>query len=233
MDKIIVYFVLFLVAVIPVIILGYYVNKYDTNKEPIKMLVKLFIYGTIIVLPCFFMELNLITVVDVMRFNPNITFFVSNYIVIALSEELWKCIALFFAGYHSKYFDEVYDGILYGAFVALGFACVENIAYVFSYGIETGLARAFLAVPSHVCNGIIMGYFLSLAKKSHKKKDKLKEIQYILLSFIVPTIVHGTYDLLASLETSISYVILAIIVIIIVIVSTNIIQTVSRKKEAI
>ena len=233
MDKVIVYSVLFLVAVIPVILLGYYVNKYDANKEPVRMLVKLFIYGTIIVLPCFFMELNLITAVDMMRFNPNISFFISNYIVIALSEELWKWVALFLASYHSKYFDEFYDGIVYGAFVALGFACIENIAYVFSYGFETGLARAFLAVPSHVCNGIIMGYFLSLAKKCAKKKNKLGQIGYLVLSFVVPTIVHGTYDLLASFGTSISYVILGIIVIAIVTVSTNIIQTVSSKKEAI
>ena len=233
MKDIVFYSILFLVAVIPIIILGYYVNKHDQNKEPVKILIKLFIYGSIIVVPCFFLEVNLVTLLDLARLNPNITFFLSNFVVIAFSEELWKWFAFTLGGYNIADFDEVYDGLLYGAFVALGFACVENIAYVFNYGIETGLARAFLAVPSHVCNGIIMGYFLAKAKKMQKKGEKLKEIMYFLISLIVPTVMHGLYDLLASVETNLAYMFLAVMVVVIAIITKNIINNISKKKEAI
>ena len=39
-----------------------------------------------------------------------------------------------------------------------------------------------------------MGYYLSVAKVYKHKKDKKKEKKYILLSILVPTILHGIYD---------------------------------------
>ena len=54
--------------------------------------------------------------------------------------------------------------IVYASFVALGFACFENILYVSDSGIVTGLIRAVTAVPGHVCDGILMGSYLALAK---------------------------------------------------------------------
>jgi hypothetical protein len=58
-----------------------------------------------------------------------------------------------------SYFSQKFDGIVYAVFVSMGFAAIENIMYVFDYGYQTGLVRAFTAVPGiSVCypDGILL-----------------------------------------------------------------------------
>ena len=77
-----------------------------------------------------------------------------------------------------------YDIVVYAVFVALGFAAFENILYVFDLqSIQVGIFRGLLAIPGHVCDGIAMGYYLSLAKyheqkgnKQEEKRNKIKSI---------------------------------------------------------
>ena len=78
-----------------------------------------------------------------------------------------------------KNFDEYMDGIVYASFIGLGFACVENIMYVFSAsaesfqtGIGTSITRALLSVPAHFLFGVVLGYFLSLAKFQKEKRNQ-------------------------------------------------------------
>lgn len=47
----------------------------------------------------------------------------------------------------------------------------------------------FTAVPAHATFGILMGYFLGLAKFSHNRGLLLS-----LIALAVPTIFHGAYD---------------------------------------
>ena len=102
-------------------------------------------------------------------------------------------------GYKNKEFDEIYDIIIYSVFVALGFAAFENILYVLGNetieaSITTGVLRAILAVPGHACDGLFMGYYLSLAKISELQNQKEESKKYLLKSWLIPTILHGTYD---------------------------------------
>ena len=102
-------------------------------------------------------------------------------------------------GYKNKEFDEIYDIIIYSVFVALGFAAFENILYVLGNetieaSITTGVLRAILAVPGHACDGLFMGYYLSLAKISELQNQKEESKKYLLKSLLIPTILHGTYD---------------------------------------
>ena len=84
--------------------------------------------------------------------------------------------------------------IVYSAFVALGFACIENILYVVSSGFLTGMIRALLAVPSHACDGVLMGYYLGLAKQSEINNRKDLKQKNIFLSIFIPVLLHGFYD---------------------------------------
>ena len=84
----------------------------------------------------------------------------------------------------------------YSTFVSLGFACFENILYVFSEGFGVAVQRAFLAVPGHACDGMFMGYFLGLSKMGLLYGDKKKQKTNLILSLVVPTISHGIYDYL-------------------------------------
>ena len=61
----------------------------------------------------------------------------------------------------------------------------------------TGIVRAFTSIPGHACDGIIMGYFLGVAKSYQMKGDHLAEKRNLVLSILVPTIVsHGLFDYL-------------------------------------
>ncbi len=105
-------------------------------------------------------------------------------------EEAIKFLFLFLLIWSNRNFNEPLDGIVYGVFVSLGFAWVENIIYVthpILGGYDTALSRALLSVPGHGLFGVLMGYHLGLAKFWGRKR----EIGY---AFFMPYIVHGLYN---------------------------------------
>ena len=186
------------VSILPVILLGMYVYNADKNKEPLNLLTQLFLSGVVaailtLIISQFtskifpilgrnYTELNLI----------QLAFYV--FIGISLIEEFFKWIFLYNISYNDKAFDELFDTIVYGVFVALGFACFENLMYVYQHGIEIGLLRAISAVPGHACDGVFMGYYLGLAKLcAINGKNNLK-IKNLIYSLLVPIIMHGIYD---------------------------------------
>jgi RsiW-degrading membrane proteinase PrsW (M82 family) len=91
--------------------------------------------------------------------------------------------------WNDKNFDEYFDGIVYASFISLGFATVENIMYVLPGGLSVGIMRALLSVPGHFFFGIIMGYFLSLAKFNKSKRGR-----YIFLGLLFAILGHGMFD---------------------------------------
>ena len=187
-------------ATTPVIIILLYVYNKDKNKEPLILLIKLFLSGflacvlTLIASSLFdflpFMDRTKegITIIDT---------FLYAFIGVALIEELCKWIMVMLLGYNQNEFDEVYDILIYSVFVSLGFAFIENIVYVTQIqSVRTALVRALSAVPSHACDAVFMGYFLSIAKQKYLIKDIKGEKKYIILSVAIPTILHGIYDFL-------------------------------------
>lgn len=191
------YIFLFILSVLPVIILGKYVYNKDRNKEPKKVLTKLFLFGicsviiTLLltnVLEIFFPFLKL--EMEDLDFTHK---FIYIFIGVALIEELSKFIFAY-TMFKSKHFDEFFDMIVYATFVSLGFACFENILYVFEQGAFVGIIRALLSVPGHACYGVFMGYYLSIAKLNiiNDRKDLFKK--NLLKSLLIPTMLHGIYD---------------------------------------
>lgn len=181
-----------LVAVAPVVILLLYFYYRDKReKEPLKLLAKAFLGGV----------LSAAAVITLHYFlqpwYPEFNHILADslftaFVQAAFSEELFKFIFLILFIWRVKQFDEYYDGILYAVFVALGFACIENIMYVYSQGIEVGIGRAFLAVPGHALDGVIMGYYFSLAKFVPEKR-----MSYLAKSLFVAVLTHGIWDFLA------------------------------------
>lgn len=86
-------------------------------------------------------------------------------------------------------FDEPFDGIVYGVAVSLGFATIENIFYLIANGIEHAMTRALLPVSSHALFGVIMGFYFGKAKFSEGNKAI-----WLILSLVLPFILHGFYD---------------------------------------
>lgn len=183
------YLILLSIAILPVaglLIFIYFQDKYQ--KEPIKSLLKAFFGGWLAVV----MDIGLVTTIDYsighFPILPN-TVFYDSFLTAAIPEELCKFLIFMIFIWRDKNFDEYFDGIVYASFIGLGFACVENIEYVFIYGFGTGVSRALFAVPGHFLFGVLMGYFLSLAKFTPEKRKK-----YIFLGLLFAIIAHGLYD---------------------------------------
>lgn len=183
--------ILLALSIIPVILLMIFIYRKDKyEKEPVKMLVKAFLGGivsVIIVFPIVYLFNSI--------YYTESTFYLA-FVEAGIPEETAKFLMLYLIIWKNKNFNEYMDGIVYAAFVGLGFACVENIMYVFSAagesfgtGVSTSITRALLSVPAHFLFGIIMGYFFSLAKFNNGHK-----VKYLLTGLLLAILAHGLFD---------------------------------------
>lgn len=130
----------------------------------------------------------------------NILFY---FLVVALAEEWAKYFLLKRSTWNAPSFNCRFDGVVYAAFVSLGFALAENVGYVLQYGMGTALLRAVTAVPGHACFGIFMGAFYGAAKQyEHYNIEQSRT--YRILALVVPTLLHGTYDYIATQDEGLS-----------------------------
>ncbi len=110
-------------------------------------------------------------------------------LVIGVIEELAKMIPFLVVVIHFKEFDEPIDGIIYGSFIALGFAAVENIQYLhFVTGLEAW-ARGFAGPVIHIVFASIWGYYIGKAYLCRKYLGRT-----ILAALAFTAILHGIYD---------------------------------------
>ena len=109
----------------------------------------------------------------------------------------------------------------------MGFAAFENVGYVLIYGFETGILRAITAVPMHAVFGVFMGiYYAGTKLYRHNKR-------YKVLSVLVPMLIHGTYDFIASLNMEYSILIFIGFLVIIYASANSIINKSSRNDRYI
>ena len=195
------------IAVLPVLVLAFVVYRQDKyDKEPLGKLVKAFLFGALAIVPAVVMESILV------RFTPPYPILSGAYtgfVVAGCSEELFKLLFLYWAVWKSAEFNEYFDGIVYACFVSLGFACFENLSYVlaqdsFGNAMVTGSVRAVLSVPGHFLFGMMMGYYFSLAKFGDQNDTARRRKQCLWLAFLVPMLLHGTFDALLMIPESMS-----------------------------
>ena len=161
-------------GLLPAVLLLFYIYKMDRiEKEPKGLLVGLFFLGVGATIPTMIVELLLSVVNNGLFFGQYITQyeytfvdgkvylyeFVHNFFGIALVEEGFKWLFMFLLTRKSKNFNCLFDGVVYATFVSLGFAAAENVMYVFTGGLVTGLARMVTAVPGHCAFAVVMGTF--------------------------------------------------------------------------
>lgn len=185
--------ILIIVSVLPVFLLMtyfYYRDKFE--KEPLKVLLKAFSAGAFSTIPAIIFAFLMMSAFSLTGKESAVyQSFINSFPEAAITEEFSKFALLYIFIWNDKNFNERYDGILYAVFVALGFAFVENIIYVFQNGVALGISRGLLAVPLHALCGVIMGYYFSLAKfnPARRKTNLLKAIAGAVM-------VHGLYDLI-------------------------------------
>ena len=210
---------IFLVAIAPAAALIIYFYKKDKyEKEPLKLLGKAFFAGVAATFFAMFIGGLLLPFVSSINMPALRIFFIS-FLVAGLVEEGFKFSALRLIIYNNEEFNEPYDGILYSVMVSLGFAALENILYVMSayfklgfLGLaQVGISRALFAVPAHALFGVIMGYYLGLAKFS---KDKTLERKYMYQGLGLAVLLHGLYDFFVFTSTVLGVVYVIVLLII-------------------
>jgi len=228
---------LLFIAILPVLLILLFVYNKDKKKEPLFLLLQLFLLG---IVSCFivillskalgflpFMQGDL----DDKRFFDIILY---SFLGVALIEEFCKWLMLYLKGYNNKEFDELYDIIVYAVFVSLGFAFFENLIYIFSsQALRTAIVRALSSVPGHACDAIFMGYYLTIAKEHSYNKRKDLEKKNILLSIVVPTLLHGFYDFCLMSNINALLIVFFIFIIFLYIISLKKLKEISNNNRTI
>lgn len=188
-------FILLTVAIAPGLALfSYFYLRNEMKTEPRKTLLQSFVYGAAITFPILFIQYVLTE--EGVFLNP----FVQHVLFTSVLEEFFKWFLLYLAIYHHVEFDDPYDGILYGASISLGFATVENILYLLSFGVDTAFMRALLPVSSHALFGVVMGYYLGKSKFTERTR------KYLWLAFLAPVLLHIMYNGILMLQDAWLYV---------------------------
>jgi len=162
----------------------YMKDKY--NREPRKLLVISFLLGMLATVPAFLIE-QTGEMFLLSGTSTELTLLFA-FVVVGCSEEGSKFFMLRVFAYRKKEFDEPFDGIIYSVMVAMGFATLENINYVYHYGVGNAFVRMFTAVPMHAVCGIVMGYYAGLAKFRRNSSDLLGR------GWLIAVFFHGAYD---------------------------------------
>ncbi len=224
-----------LIALIPSLLLCTYIYEKDrVEKEPVILLLILFVAGVVAYIPALFAEQFMVGAVDKMfassiEYNlAGVAKYTSNgaklshfamcaFVGVALVEETIKWIVVFLITNRSKQFNCLFDGVVYSTFVSLGFATFENVRYALIDGWDTLLIRAITSVPGHLCFGIFMGicYTTWRAYSETRKQEKIWIEQgkiekskfkmnglWLVLSYILPILVHGIYSYTSSFNTN-------------------------------
>lgn len=216
--------ILLFLAVLPTIILGYFIYTNDKiEKEPTPLLVKLALGGvgsvvlTLIISFAMGVVFPFFSMSDTTTLNP-ISLAIYVFIGIALIEEFSKWLFIYSIAWKNKAFNHVYDAIVYSVFVSLGFATIENILYVFGNdtffeALKVAIMRMILSVPGHAFYGVMMGYYIGLAKLTHVNNIQDKSKKYLILSILVPTTFHFLFDYLLMLNYEFSFTLFLIFVV--------------------
>lgn len=193
-------------AVVPSLLLLWYIYARDKNPEPRGLLIRTFLWGAFICVPVVPVAMALEGMGQGFTGDMWSDALVKAFLGAAIPEEFFKFLVLRWYVWRKSHFDEPLDGVVYGATASLGFATLENILYVGSGGLETAVLRAVTAVPCHAFAGVVMGAFLGRARFA--EGGQRSALMWMGLGSAI--LLHGAYD--AFLFTGSGFAVLALVV---------------------
>ena len=222
---------LMLAAVLPSIMLIVYIYRKDrVEKEPIGMLMGLFLLGALTTVSAFILEVAGEAVLGF--FFPEesmLSVAIQYFLIVALAEESGKYLVLKKRTWRSPEFNYTFDAVVYAVFVSLGFATAENILYIVSYqDMITAITRALLAVPSHAIDAVFMGSFFGVAKYRADMGDVRGRDLDLRLALLVPVLTHGFYDFCLSVDDTVFGYLFLLYEVVITIVAIRQVRRLSR-----
>lgn len=194
--------IVLIAALLPCVVLGYYIFAKDhVEKEPAGLLVKLFLLGCLSTVMAIVLETLGMRVLAALGLTGTLLIVVENFLVVGLAEEFSKRFMLRIGSWKDPAFNYLFDGVVYGVFVALGFAGLENIGYIMGFGLEVAPIRGLAAIPLHAICGMFMGHFYGLEKAYTLAGFTMVARRARFLSLFIPVLIHGFYDFAASMQT--------------------------------
>ena len=190
-------------AIIPAVVLLIKVYQADRlEKEPVSLILSLVFFGVLSTAIAMVLEQVGTAVLGNYLPEGSVAYNAVLYFgIVAFSEEGAKYLLLKKRTWRDINFNCQFDGVVYGVSVSLGFALWENLGYVAMYGFGTALVRAVTAVPGHACFGVFMGTFYGLARRYENYGEPGRSRLFRWLAVIVPALLHGGYDFIASTES--------------------------------
>jgi len=181
-------------ALLPAVVLMVLIYRLDrVEREPIGLLLALAAAGAFACIPASLIESFLMAFVQRAVSGETLAF-VEAFFVVALAEEGCKLFFLKKLSWRSPAFDYRFDGIVYAVAVSLGFAALENVMYISSFGLELAVSRGLLAVPGHMTFSVFMGLAYGDAKQFEADGDEANRRGSMRRALLVPMLLHGFYD---------------------------------------
>ncbi|MCX6583240.1 MAG: PrsW family glutamic-type intramembrane protease [Candidatus Aminicenantes bacterium] len=200
---------LLILALFPGIVLLYIILFMDRNeKEPLGLVLTTMLLGALSLIPTAILE-KALGALPIYGGGIISKAIMISFVQVAWVEELAKLTAVFIVAWRNKNFNEENDGIVYMGASALGFAMLENVFYVLSYGFSVGIMRSITAMPLHCFTGVLMGYYVGRAKFAATGNERKRNL---LKGFFLAYFLHGLYDALIFTQTPAALLILPIVV---------------------
>jgi len=217
-----------MLAIIPGLLIIIYVYRKDkVEKEPAGLIFRTMIYGAISALLAGVLEGIAEGFLPSYEQGTLQYALQTAFLLAAFWEENVKYWAMRKCTWRYPGFNYRFDGVVYGVSSAVGFAILENLTYVYRYGFQTAVVRAFTAVPLHAFCGVAMGVFYAYEKKAALRGEGSGKFKFLAL--LVPMIIHGVYDTFAFLGTTESEFALLAFVVIMYIVAIKAIKKLSAE----
>ena len=126
------------------------------------------------------------------------------FLVVAVVEEGAKLFFLRRRTWNHPAFNYRFDGVVYSAFVSLGFAAFENVYYIFGYGLSVALPRALLAIPGHLAFSVFMGMYYGRARLQENRGHRVSASFSLWAGYLIAVFLHGFYDACAMSGTALA-----------------------------
>jgi RsiW-degrading membrane proteinase PrsW (M82 family) len=201
--------ILVIIAILPPIAFLLYIHHLDKiDPEPHSLILKALLLGAMALIPAGIVEKLLIDI-PIFAMDGALGATIKSFVVIAPIEEAVKLAVVLLFIWKNPAFNEENDGIVYVGAASIGFAMLENVMYVMQSGFVTGIMRAVTSVPLHTFTGVLMGYFVGIAKCAPAARLRNHNIWK---GFFIAYMIHAIYDSFVLSETAAALMVVPLVV---------------------
>jgi RsiW-degrading membrane proteinase PrsW (M82 family) len=194
---------LILIALAPCLFWLWVIYKRDKYApEPLFLVVRIFFFGMLVAIPVAAIEAFLYPSTPQNNMSLSTAFYLA-FVVAGVTEEAGKFLVVRTGIYRSPHFEEPADGLVYAAAAALGFAALENIVYLLSFGWQVILLRGLFSNLAHVLFSSFWGYPLAL-----NKLGMLKNKNWVAGGLLAAMVAHGIFDFLFFTNTVYTFLVI-------------------------